>query len=315
MTVTLILCPKKLDQEIIDKITSVSNDIKLVATDDEEQIAELWPKMDILFNARPNAEELTRAKNLKWIQVAYAGVDSFMFDEFIDSEIKLTNVRGMHGQTISEHVLMMMLVISNNLFTAYENQKVKLWNRYERDLISAKKLVVVGLGGIGKHLAKLASNIGMEVIGVDLKDPKLPYLEDFYQTENMKEALKLADFIVIATPLTEETYHFISTDEFDAMNDNATFINIARGKVVDQEALYLALVNKKIKNAAIDVFEREPLETDSPLWQLDNIIITPHIAGTMPEYMESATDIFVENLKLYLADKPLNNLVDKKLQF
>ena len=107
----------------------------------------------------------------------------------------------------------------------------------------------------------------------------------------------------------------ISKEEFNSMKKTATFINIARGKVVDQDALYKALYENVIANAAIDVFEEEPLEKTSPLWDLDNIIITPHVAGTMPEYMDNASDIFVENLKLYLQGKELNNLVDKSLQF
>lgn len=312
---TLILCPRELDEKIIKKINKASDGIELIATKDEDLIEKYWPKMDILFSGRLNAKELSKAKNLKWIQATSAGVDYYMFDEFIDSDIKLTNVRGMHGQTISEHVLMMMLAISRNLPTALSNQAKTVWNRYSADLIYDKKLVIVGLGGIGKKLAELASKIGVEVIGVDIKDPNLSYVEKVYHSDKIKDALSKGDFVVIATPLTEETYHMISNEEFNSMKKTATFINIARGKVVDQDALYKALKENVIANGAIDVFEEEPLEETSPLWDLDNIIITPHVAGTMPEYMDNASDIFVENLKLYLQGKKLNNLVDKSLQF
>lgn len=312
---TLILCPRELDDSILEKINNVSDEVKLIATKDEKVIEKYWPKMDILFSGRLNSEELSKAKNLKWIQATSAGVDYYMFDEFIDSEVKLTNVRGMHGRTISEHVLMMMLAISRNLPTALANQEKKVWNRYKADLIYDKKLVIVGLGGIGQKLAELASKIGVKVIGVDINDPSLPFVEKVYHSDKIKEALSKGDFVVIATPLTEETYHMISKEEFNSMKKTATFINIARGKVVDQDALYKALYENVIANAAIDVFEEEPLEKTSPLWDLDNIIITPHVAGTMPEYMDNASDIFVENLKLYLQGKELNNLVDKSLQF
>jgi phosphoglycerate dehydrogenase-like enzyme len=312
---TLILCPRKLDEKIEKKIKDVSDEIELIATDDKNIISKHWPKMEILFSGRLSAKELKEAKNLKWVQATSAGVDYYMFDEFINSNVKLTNVRGMHGRTISEHVLMMMLVISRNLTTAFNNQNKKIWERYEADLILNKKLVIVGLGGIGKELAKVASSMGLEIIGVDINDPELSYIKKVYKPENLQEALSLGDFIVIATPLTDETYHLISENEFNAMKKTAAFINIARGKVVDQNALYQILKDKKIANAAIDVFEEEPLDTDSPLWNLDNIIITPHVAGTMPEYMENASDIFVENLKLYLKNEHLKNLVDKTLQF
>ncbi|MFP4457404.1 MAG: D-2-hydroxyacid dehydrogenase [Clostridia bacterium] len=312
---TLILCPRELDESIFEKISNISEEVKLIASEDESIIEKYWPKMDILFSGRLDAEKLNKAKNLKWIQATSAGVDYYMFDEFIDSDVKLTNVRGMHGQTISEHVLMMMLAISRNLTTAMENKSKKIWDRYQADLICDKKLVIVGLGGIGQKLAELANKLGIEVIGVDINDPKLPYVEKVYHTKNIKEALSIGDFVVIATPLTEETYHMISNEEFEAMQNSATFINIARGKIVDQDALYKALSEKEISNAAIDVFEKEPLEKDSPLWDLDNIIITPHVAGTMPEYMDNASDIFIKNLKRFLEDKELINLVDKSMQF
>jgi len=313
--VTLIVCPRKLEKKIEKKIKDVSDNINLIATDDKDVIEKYWPDMDILFSGRFTSEELSKAKNLKWVQATSAGVDYYMFEEFINSDIKLTNVRGMHGRTISEHVLMMILALSRNLPTAFSNQHKKVWERYQADLVVNKKLVIVGLGGIGKELANIAAKFGLEVLGVDLKDPKLNYIQKVFHSENLKEALAIADFVVIATPLTDETYHLISDEEFSSMKNSATFINIARGKVVDQKALFNALKNKDISNAAIDVFEEEPLSQESPLWDLDNIIITPHVAGTMPEYMNNASDIFVENLKLHLENKQLINLVDKNLQF
>ncbi len=310
-----ILSPAELSQEIQDEIQSVSKDINLYVTKDEEELEILWPNIDIMFSGRITPEILTKAKNLKWFQATSAGVDRYMFKEFIESNILLTNVRGMHGQTISEHVLMKMLTISRKLPLALKQQEQKVWNRYEVDLLYDKNILIIGLGGIGKRVAELTNALGMNVYGVDINTNQADYVKKVYTPKDLKEALPQADFIVLAPPLTDETYHMISDDEFSCMKENVVFINISRGKVVNQASLIKALEANMIGFAALDVFENEPLEESSPLWDMNNVIITPHIAGSMPNYLNNATKIFIRNLKKFINNEPLDNLVDKDVQF
>ncbi len=310
-----ILSPAELSEDIQNKIISVSDNIELYVTKEEKELEKLWPEIDIMFSGRLTPEILKKAKNLKWFQATSAGVDRYMFDEFIKSDIALTNVRGMHGQTIAEHVIMKMLAIYRNLPLALKQQNQKVWSRYNVNILFGKTILIVGLGGIGKRIAEITSHFGMNVIAVNRSQNSYEFANQIYKTDELHKALSLADFVIIATPLTDKTYHMISTEEFKAMKESSIFINIGRGPVVDQKSLIKALEEKEISFAALDVFENEPLEEESPLWNMDNVIITPHMAGDMPNYIDNATDIFVKNLKLFIQEKPLLNIVNKKEQY
>ena len=172
-------------------------------------------------------------------------------------------------------------------------------------------MVIVGTGSIGREIARRARAFRMKTIGVKRRvEGKVDYIDELYNNDQLETALKQGDYIVVALPLTEETRDFITEKEFAVMKETAFFVNIARGEVVDEGALIKALREGKIAGAALDVFREEPLSPDSPLYELDNVYITPHISAVHPDYNLKAVRLFIENLKNYLEDREIRNLVD-----
>jgi D-2-hydroxyacid dehydrogenase (NADP+) len=311
----IIVSPRKLPQYIVKQIEQVHKDIKLIATEDNDILEEYWPKAEIIFSGKIKADTLAKCKNLRWIQETSAGIERYFYPEFLKRDIILTNVRGMHGQTISEHIFMMMLAHTRQLKKYIHQQQNHTWKKHEIDevrLLQNKVLLIIGLGGIGQKTAQIATAFGMRVEGIANTPKNLPYVKKTYVPDMLKQALPTADFIVISVPLTEKTKGMISTAEFSLMKRDAFMVNIGRGLLIDQQAMIKALKEGEIGGAGLDVFSNEPLEEDSPLWDMENVIITPHMAGHMPDYLGEATKIFCSNLLCYLEGRELINLVDKK---
>lgn len=312
---TLIVAPRELPVHLKEKITAVSPNVKLITTDDKDVLARYWPQMEILLGGRMDKELLLQCPNLRWVQTTSAGVERYLFPEFRDSDIRLTNVRGMHAQTITEHIFMFMLALARHLRLYIVQQKAHYWNRQEVELLFNKNLLIIGLGGIGQHAAQLGNAIGMKVTAVDVTDKQLPFVEKTYLPSQLNLALATADYVVMAAPHTKDTNQMMGEAQFATMKETAFFINIGRGKTVDESALIEALQNRVIAGAGLDVFETEPLPKDSPLYDMSNVLITPHMAGNMPDYMDHAVEIFCENLERYLKGQPLHNEVDKQAGF
>lgn len=312
----LIIAPRSdLPAGVRQKIESVSPDIKLIATKDRAVLEQYWPEVEVMFGGRLTPALLSKCKKLRWVQATSAGVERYLFPEFIASDIILTNVRGMHAQTITEHVLLLMLAWTRRFRILLNQQREKVWQDQPMQLLAGKHLLIIGLGGIGCRIAEVCHALGMRVAGVDIYDKQLPVLSAFYHPQELHRALPQADFVVVAVPLTEKTRGMIGAQEFSLMKNTAYFVNIGRGKVVDEQALVAALQSGQIAGAGLDVFAEEPLPPDSPLWQMANVYLTPHLAGSMPDYLDHAADIFCENLHRYLKGEKLKNLVNKRTGF
>ncbi|MCJ7497452.1 MAG: D-2-hydroxyacid dehydrogenase, partial [candidate division Zixibacteria bacterium] len=198
----------------------------------------------------------------------------------------------------------------------------KIWTFDEvmnkRFELRGKTLGIVGLGSIGIALSKKGKCFGLEIVGMKnrlRKGERIRYVNKIFLKEKLSELLKLSDFVALTLPLTEETFHLIGEKELAQMKSSAYLINTSRGKIVDEKALIKALENKKIAGAGLDVFEEEPLNPDSKLYGFENVIITPHIAGSMEDYFQKVAQIFEENLKRFLSGRKMINLVDKKLGY
>lgn len=272
----------------------------------EAEILVGWPKR--------NPDELLHPDSkLKWVQTWSAGVDYLPQDLFKERNILLTNTSGIHAIPISEMILGMMLSISRNLKRAAVHQSRGKWDANEDNMseLHGKTIVIVGVGEIGKATAKLAEAFGMNVIGVRRSGKEVPHVSKMVSMEGLEEVLAEGDYVVNILPLTDDTRHLFNEQAFAAMKKEACFINVGRGATVDTSALLKALQEKQIASAALDVFEEEPLPSDHPLWSMDNVLITPHIAGSTPYYKERAFEIFIENLKAYVKNETLpRNLVD-----
>jgi phosphoglycerate dehydrogenase-like enzyme len=291
------------------RILSARDDINLV---DDLESAEV-----ILGGI--SREEFRMARNLRWIQATGAGVDGLLFPELVESDVILTNASGVHPIPIAEHTFALILAITRGLIKSFEGKRRKEWlhNEVFIDELYGKTIGIIGYGRIGQGIARLAKGFGMRVIGLK-RDPgkEVEVKPDvLLGKDSLDILLKESDVVVIIVPLTKETYHMIGERELRLMKPTSILINVARGKVVDESALIKALKEKWIFSAGLDVFEIEPLPPESELWGLDNVIITPHIAGLNPHYTDRLLDIFIRNLQAYPDISKMINVVDKRLGY
>jgi D-2-hydroxyacid dehydrogenase (NADP+) len=304
----------------IRRIRAVSPNLKVQQSHDREELANLIKQADILFAGHFSREMFGSASKLKWIQTHLAGVERFLYPEVVDSQVIITNAGGVSSIPISEQVMGMMLCLSRKLHVFIGNQLECKWRTGELELLAqleelaGKTVGIVGLGRIGAEIAKKAKCFGMRVIATKRKAlSQVPsHVDKLVAAENLNELLAESDYVVLQLPLTTETQEMFGEQQFRSMKRTAYLINTARGEVVNEGALIKALEEGAIAGAALDTFAVEPLPKDSPLWGMKNVIITPHVAGFTPYYLDRLTDLFCENLKRFIRNEELINVVDKK---
>ncbi|MGX7245853.1 NAD(P)-dependent oxidoreductase [Enterococcus quebecensis] len=255
---------------------------------------------------------------LKWVQSISAGVDMYDLDCFWEKEILLSNSSGIHSISISEHVLGVLLSEFRGIRTSITNQEKQKWTRNNISYrqLSAQKMMIVGTGHIGQQLAIFAKGLGIEVYGVNTSGHPTNGFIECYSHKNMSRIVNEMDIIVNIVPLTDDTYQMYNERMFLAMKSGTVFVNVGRGASVNTSDLIQALYAGKISFAALDVFEEEPLPEDSPLWRMDNVLITPHISGLTPEFKTQLLSIFMKNLKQFLTDKTLSkNKIDLRQRY
>ena len=266
-----------------------------------------------------NPEFLKKASNLRWVQVQSAGVDRYLSLKPLmeNDKLVLTNFRGIHGPAIADHAMAMLLSLTRNLNHSAAHQRNSQWKKDSPPVASialaGKTMMVVGLGGIGSEIAQRANGFGMRVIGTRRSDtPSADYIERVGKPKDLLEMLPEADVVALAVPLTPETQNLLDTKAFAAMKEGAYLINIARGKVVNTDAMMEALKSGRLAGAGLDVTEPEPLPSKHPLWQQPRVIITPHIAGRSKVTNQRRSALTLENLRRFGAGEPLLNVVDKE---
>ena len=310
-----VLSYHPLQKEQIQRIKQMGIDNLKILSPSEEPIPFL-KDAEVIFSVSSFPQKiLDQAPNLRWLQVSSAGVNQLPLQSLEEKGILLTNVRGMHGDCISEYVLAMMFALNRQIPQVLEYQKQSKWHKMGQSMLKGKTLGIIGLGGIGQILANKAAFLGMEVIGLRNSKKPAENVSRMYNNQDLLPFMAQSDFVAVCCPLTPETTGLVSREAIAAMKPTASLINIARGQVIDELALIEALQNKKIASAALDVFWKEPLPENSPLWALDNLILTPHVAGDMIDYTERAADIFVSNLERYLKKQLLQGLVDYHLGY
>jgi D-2-hydroxyacid dehydrogenase (NADP+) len=282
----------------------------------EEQIRDA--EIAIAWSLRP--EQVKVAKTLRWIHSPAAAVHQLMFPELVNSEIVLTNAREVHGPVVAEHVIALIFALAKLLPQAVRLQQKNTWGQQilwessprPREIAGAT-LGLVGIGSIGREVAKRAFGLGMHVIAVreNPNKPKPEGVEQVYPSAQVDRLLSQSDYVVLAAPITPQTRGLMNADRFSKMKSNACLINVGRGPLVDERALIEALEQRKIGGAALDVFEPEPLPPESPLWNVRNLLITPHTAGLTDKLWERHYAQISDNLRRYLAQEALLGLVDK----
>jgi phosphoglycerate dehydrogenase-like enzyme len=271
---------------------------------------------DVLFSFAVPDDAIANAENLKWLHFASAGVEKSLNPTLLSRKIKISCSRGIHATTISEYVLMQILVFAKNLRQAHDYQKNHRWD-FEALLdgkfdLAGKTVCIIGLGSIGQKVAKLAKAFGMHVVGTVNERRKLRFVDEVYGPTGLRGCLAKADFAVLAVPLTPKTFHLISSNELSLMKNTAFIVNIGRGRLIDEKALVKALKTGAIAGAALDVFENEPLPPASPLWSMANVSVTPHYAGMAEDLWEKVALLFCENAIRYHNGKRLLGMVNRQ---
>ena len=276
---------------------------------------------EIAFTSTLQPEHFRLALKLRWIHSPAAAVHQFLFPEFINSDVILTNSREVHGAVVAEQVIAMIFAVAKRIPQAVRFQQQRLWGQetiWEQSggprEIAGATLGMVGLGSIGRNVARHAAALGMTVIvvrqHVDATRPESVY--EVLPPSMINEMFAAADYIVLAVPVTPATRHMIGREQLATMKPDAYLINVGRGPLIDEAALLEVLQQRKIGGAALDVFDQEPLPPDSPLWDLENLLITPHTAGMTAKLWERHYTLFAENVRRYLSGQALLALVDKK---
>jgi phosphoglycerate dehydrogenase-like enzyme len=312
--------PGTLSDQHVAQVKALMPDVRLLVTRDRGEIERALDEIEIVAGGLPH-DLLPRAHNLRWVQQWGAGVDWLLrYPEAAELDFVLTNASGVHTVPISEHILAFLLAFGRGLHRALRAQLRREWFSYEQqtDLFElvGKTMVLAGIGAIGGRTAELATALGMRVLGVR-RDPTVgaPGVEAMFGPDQLLDLLPEADFLVLAIPLTHETQGMIGEQELRAMKPTAYIINVGRGGIIQEDVLIQALQEGWIAGAGLDVFETEPLPEDSPLWGMENVILTCHYAGSTPRYDERAMAIFLNNLQRYRSGEPLRNVVDKAIGY
>lgn len=247
-----------------------------------------------------------------WVHSIQAGVDRFPFEAFEAEEVVLTNSTGIHDRTVGETVAGYLLAFSRRLHRHVANQRERRWDRPAWDeafTLPGKTACVVGTGTLGRGVAQVLGALGVGVVGVRRTPKPVPGFDEIHSNDELLEVIADAEFVIVTVPLTAETRHLFDADAFGAMREDAYFVNVARGPVVDEAALIDALESGSIAGAALDVFEEEPLPADSPLWGMDEVIVTPHCAAFTRNYFRDVGDIVRENVERLGSGEALRNRV------
>lgn len=254
-----------------------------------------------------------RAPNLRWVQATSSGIGEFLKRTGLDrSEILFTTAAGVHARPLTEFALLGLLYFFRGIPQLQALKAARHWERYTVEGLDGKRVLVVGLGGVGREVARQCAGLGMEVWGARRRlDGALPEgVTRIVGQARLAEVLPLTDALVLICPLTPETRGLVGRAEIEAMKPGAVLVNIARGGVVDEPAMIEALAGGRLRGAALDVFAVEPLPPDNPLWTLPNVIVSPHSASTVAAENGRIVDLFLENLDSFLAGRPLRNRFD-----
>jgi phosphoglycerate dehydrogenase-like enzyme len=290
------------------------------AASEGEDFARALPDADVVVTGGLTDDELARAGRLRWFSSVAAGLDGIVTPAMLARGIAITNASGVHGPNIAEHVLAMMLMFTRGLPKLFRAQLARRWDRNLTSRseafgeLTGKTLLVLGLGRIGEAIAARARPFGVRVVALK-HDPSTRHdagvaVDELLGMDALDEVLGRADHVCVTVPLTPETHPLLDARRIARLRAGAFLYNISRGAVIDEAALVAALRAGKIGGAGLDVFEEEPLPETSPLWDLDNVILTPHVAGVTPLYYQRVAALFADNLDRFLADQPLANRFD-----
>jgi len=285
-----------------------------------ENLEDYLPDAEVAITWSLRPQQFALAHRLRWIHSPAAAVHQLMFPELVASNVMVTNARSVHGPVVAEHAIALMFALAKKIPATVHLQQKHVWGQEQlwtnpprpREL-QGSTVGLVGLGSIGSEVAKRAAALGMRVVAVRENPEKQDRsVENIFGAAQLGQMLREADYVVVAAPLTKETRHLFDSTLLAQMKPHAYLINVSRGALIDENALVAALAQGKVAGAALDVFEREPLAPESPLWDMEQVLITPHTAAVTEKLWERHYQLIRENLQRYLAGQPLLGVVDKQ---
>ncbi|MFW6055711.1 MAG: D-2-hydroxyacid dehydrogenase [Chloroflexota bacterium] len=283
-------------------------------TSRSKELDEILGVAEVVYALKLPERLLDRAPRLRWIQTISTGVDKILTRELAESRVTVTNMSGIHEMTIAEYVLMVMLMFVKQMPRSFYQQIEGRWKWYPVDVLEGKTVGIVGLGRIGREVARVCKLFNMRVVATHrsaVEGETADRVDTVYPLARLHNLLGETDFVVLALPLTAESAGLVGEPELRAMKPSARIINVARGEIIDEPVLVRALQEGWIAGAGLDVYTDEPLSPDSPLRHMENVVFTPHVAGDLERYDMMAAAFFAQNLRRYLDDEPLLNVVDK----
>ncbi len=312
MPVKLLVTFHAADEDMA-RLAAISRGLIVERSESREDAIERARDAEIVFAGHFSDALWKNARRLKWVQSGGAGIERFMTPDFIASSIVLTNAAGVYAIPIADHVMAFVLHFCRGFNRMLRNQIGRHWSHdTEPDELIDKTIGIVGLGGIGTEVARRAKAFGMRVIATRRR-PELPseFADEVRGADDLHWLLAESDYVALCSALTQNTHKLIGEEELGKMKAAAYIINIGRGGLIDEPALIAALKAGIIAGAGLDVFAEEPLPIGSPLWEMPQVLVTPHASGSSPRSHERLMDLFSENVRRYAAGEPLLNVVDK----
>ena len=309
-----VLLNLELEDRHVAQVRAVSDRVEVVRAGEKEEVLKAMPEVEAVFGGL-SRDMFRRAERLRWVQSWGAGVDGMLTPEFVESGVILTSAKGTVGVHLSEHAMALLLGLTRGIAHAVRRPT---WASQRPIRDGAWELIdrtmgIVGLGGTGRDLAARAHAFGMRIIAVDPEPVEVPdCVAACWRMDRFHDLLAGSDVVAVCAPLTPETEGMFDREAFRRMRRHALLINVTRGRIVDEAALVEALEQGVIGGAGLDVVPQEPLPEDHPLWRMENVLITPHVAGGSPNRQDRIVGMFCENLRRLLAGEPLLGVIDKR---
>jgi len=324
----VVASPASPELEVLKRLPSTVNVVATGQTlkDFHALTPEQWASIDVLLNCGVGAlagkktdiqEFWPLLSGLKWMHSASAGLEHLLFPELVQSPVVLTNAKGVYSHSLAEYTLMAAKWFAMDMPRLLKDKQAAKWAPFDVEELRGKTLGIIGYGDIGRACGRLARAFKMRVVALRRRtelseeEKASKELDHIYPPPSLNTLMAVSDYVVAATPYTEQTHKLVSASAIAAMKPTGVFINVGRGKCVDEEALIAALQQGKIRGAALDVFYTEPLPADSPLWGLDNVLMSPHCADRTKEFQFESLEFFLRNMDSYLSGEPLQNICDK----
>jgi phosphoglycerate dehydrogenase-like enzyme len=307
----LLTLPEKVRMQYFNGLRGAFPGLAIDLVDHHSKVDPYIEAADILltFGAHMADHVLEKGKNLKWIQALGTGVDGIVDRPPFREGVLVTNMHGLHGDSVPEAAIMLMLALARDLPRALRQRNARKWERYPSQLLKGKTVGILGVGAIARSLGPKCKSFGMTVVGISSAPRSVEGFDHMVHKDKIEPAVRDLDFLVLLTPYTAETHGIVGAKVLAAMKPTAFLVNLARGGIVDEEALVRALRDKRLAGAALDVFATEPLPEDHPFWSMDNVIVTPHLGGFHDQYAEEALPTVVDNFRKFLSGD-VNNMVN-----